>query len=74
MRSMRSKRTSLVNSVTVVPMTQPDQDPSASTQQFRAFANRADADQKKVNPALIIGVVVAVAFGALFFFVALNAL
>jgi hypothetical protein len=42
-------------------MTQPDQDPSASTQQFRAFANRTDGDQKRANTPLIIGLVAVVA-------------
>jgi hypothetical protein len=59
-RRIGSKRTRLANSVTVVRMTQPDQDPSASTQQFRAFANRTEGDQKKANTPLIIGVVAVV--------------
>jgi hypothetical protein len=41
-------------------MAQNEQDPAASTQQFRAFANRGEAAQKKTNTGVIIGVVVGV--------------
>jgi hypothetical protein len=41
-------------------MARNEQDPAASTQQFRAFANRGEAaqNQKSKNTGVIIGVVV----------------
>jgi flagellar biogenesis protein FliO len=43
-------------------MARNEQDPAASTQQFRAFANRGEAAQKSSNPAVIVGVVVGLIF------------
>ena len=41
-------------------MAQNEQDPAASTQQFRAFANRGEAAKKSPNTGVIIGVVAGV--------------
>jgi hypothetical protein len=39
-------------------MARNEQDPAASTQQFRAFANRGEAAKKGPNTAVIVGLVV----------------
>jgi hypothetical protein len=41
-------------------MARNEQDPAASTQQFRAFANRGEAGKKGRSTGVIIGAVVAV--------------
>ena len=41
-------------------MARNEQDPAASTQQFRAFANRGEAARQSPKTGLIIGVVVGV--------------
>jgi hypothetical protein len=41
-------------------MAKNEQDPAASTQQFRAFANSGESARQRSNTGLIIGVVVGV--------------
>jgi hypothetical protein len=41
-------------------MARNEQDPAASTQQFRAFATRGDAAQKSSRTGLVIGLVVGI--------------
>jgi hypothetical protein len=41
-------------------MARNEQDPAASTQQFRAFAKRDEAAEKSTNTGVIIGVVAGV--------------
>jgi hypothetical protein len=41
-------------------MARNEQDPAASTQQFRAFANSGESARQRSNTGLIIGVVVGV--------------